>query len=88
MSLYVQDVNANTTLSKSSFTKKSKQDIHNDKIDRNMRREGGKKVTLLRNFGKRGYWNRISKKLIIPITPGPIQYLICMRMKCFPNLSN
>ena len=30
-----------------------------------------KKVTLLRNFGKWGYWNRISKKMIIPITPAP-----------------
>ena len=34
-------------------------------------KRGRKKVTLLRNFGKWGYWNRISKKLIIPLTPAP-----------------
>ena len=34
-------------------------------------KRGRKKVTLLRNFGKWGYWNRISKMLIIPITPTP-----------------
>ena len=34
-------------------------------------KRGRKKVTLLRNFGKWGYWNRISKMMIIPITPAP-----------------
>ena len=32
-------------------------------------KRGRKKVALLKNFGKWGYWNRNSKKLIIPITP-------------------
>ena len=32
-------------------------------------KRGRKRVTLLRNFGKWGYWNKISKKWIIPITP-------------------
>ena len=34
-------------------------------------KRGRKKITLLRNFGKWGHWNRICKKLIIPITPAP-----------------
>ena len=52
-------------------------------------KRGRKKVTQLRNFGKWGYWNRISKKMIIPLTPAathPPPHLVnfnCVFMKIY-----